>query len=142
MADIDDKAWELGQELADNDTIAVRAVAGSDVRKARVGTSADSCDRVEGDGRIAPVGHRPCRTDVVHCVAEWPAALGTANDDERSSPSKGRQCHPSMRAAPAPGWLSWERNMGNHGGEEKEPSASEAELRSIGGVKTDKKSEM
>lgn len=70
LADIADMAWELDQELADNDTIAVRAAAENDVTKAHVGTSADSCGRVEDGGRTALVAHRPCRTDVVHYVAE------------------------------------------------------------------------
>ena len=124
-------AWELGQEPADNDTIGVRAAAESDGTKAYVGTNADSCGRVEGDGQIAPVAHRPCRTDVVHYVAEQLAAPETAYDDERSSPSKERRCHPSMRAAPAPAWLNWGRCLGDHSGEEKGPSASEAELLSM-----------
>ena len=132
LADTADIAWELGQELADNDTIEVHAAADSDVTKARVGTSADSCDRVEGGGQIAPVAHRPYRADVVHCVAEQPAAPETAYDGERSSPLKGPQCHSSMRAAPTPGWLNWERCLDKHDGGGKKPSASEVKLRGIG----------
>lgn len=63
-------AWELGLEVADKETIEVRAVAESDVKKAPVDTSADSCGKVGGGGQIAAVAHRPCRTDVVHCGAE------------------------------------------------------------------------
>lgn len=131
LADTADMAWELGQEPADNDTIEVHAAAENDVTKARVGTGADSRGRFEGGGQIAPVAHRPCRADVVHCEAERPAAPETAYDDERSSPLKGPQCHPSMRAAPTPGWLNWERCSEEHGGREKKPSASEAESRGI-----------
>ena len=61
---------ELGQGLADNDTIEVHAAAENGVTKACVGMSADSHGRVEGGGRIAPVVHRPCRADVAHYVAE------------------------------------------------------------------------
>lgn len=61
----------MGPRLVDNGTIEVRAVAESDVTKARVGTTgAESCGRVEGGGRIALAARRPCRADVAHCVAE------------------------------------------------------------------------
>lgn len=70
LADIADTAWELDQGLVDSGTIEVHAVAESDGRKAHVDTSAHSCGRVEGGDRIALVARRPCRTDVVHCVAE------------------------------------------------------------------------
>lgn len=70
LADTADMAWEPGQELADNDTIEVRAAAENDVTKARVGTGADSCGSVEGGGRIAPAARTPYRVDVVHCVTE------------------------------------------------------------------------
>lgn len=71
LADIADTAWELGPGLVDKGTIEVRAVAERHVVEAHVGTTdADSCGKVEGGGRIALAARRPCRIDVVHCVAE------------------------------------------------------------------------
>jgi hypothetical protein len=103
-ARIVDRAGEPDQDLVDNGTIEVDAVAESGEMKAYAGTRADSCGTSGGDGRIALDARRPYQTDVVHCVAERPAAPETAYDGESSSPLMEVQCLSSRRAAPTPGW--------------------------------------
>jgi hypothetical protein len=105
LARIADRAGESDQDLVDNGTIEVDAVAESGVMKACAGTRADSCGTSGGDGQIELEARRPYQTDVVHCVAEPPAAPETAYDGESSSPLTEVQCLSSRRAAPTPGWL-------------------------------------